>query len=481
MTPRQKSTYLPGWLLTASLCLLALFSVSCTTGIREFFAPVAVPEKFSATGPEALADRWWLALRDENLNELIAESLSGNLDLRMAWDRLEQARATARKSGADLLPGLDGAAEHTRQTVKTAGAGSDSSSIYFLGLAASYEIDLWGRVRAGLQAAEFDLLATREDLQAVAITLSAGVATVWYQLQEQRQQIKLLQEQIKINGKYLDLVTSQFRNGQARATDVLQQRQILEAARGEQINARTNEKLLEHQLAILTGKAPGTFTPPVAPGSASLPPMPDTGLPVQLIQRRPDIRKAYYQVQAADQRVAVAIADRFPRISLVAEAQTSDTNLSDLFDNWLANLAGNLSAPLFDGGRRAAEVDRASGAAAEALHGYGQAVLTSLKEVEDALFAEIQQGNFLASLDRQLALSSQSMEQTKERYLYGDMDFLRFLTTILNHQSLQRSRIRAGRQLIDYRINLYRALAGGWELAPPPMTSAQHTGFTQDK
>jgi NodT family efflux transporter outer membrane factor (OMF) lipoprotein len=466
MNTRQKSTYASAskLLLTTALCLLSLVTASCTSVIKEFFAPIDVPAQFSATGTEAQADRWWLALQDENLNGLMAESLAGNLTLRMAWDRLAQARAVARKSGADLLPSLDGTAQLAHQTVKTAGTDNDSSSIYSLGLAASYEIDLWGRVRAGQQAAEFDLLASREDLQAAAITLSADVATAWYQLLEQRQLSELLQEQIDINEKYLELVTSQFRNGQARATDVLQQRQILEASRGEQIITRASQKLLEYQLAILIGKAPGIFVPPAATGPVDLPPMPDTGLPAQLMQRRPDIRKAYYQVQAADQRTAVAIADRFPRISLSAEAQTSDSNVRDLFDNWLANLAGNLSAPLFDGGRRAAEVDRTRGAAAEALHGYGQTILTSLKEVEDALFAESQQRNFLASLDKQLALSNQSMEQTKERYIYGDMDFLRFLTTILNHQSLQRSRISAGRQLIDYRISLYRALAGGWEM-----------------
>ncbi|MBU0910234.1 MAG: TolC family protein [Proteobacteria bacterium] len=441
-----------------------MVTASCTSVIKEFFAPIEVPGKFSATGTEVLADRWWLALQDENLNQLIAESLSGNLTLRMAWDRLEQARAVARKSGADLLPSLDGTAEIARQTVKTVGTDSDSSSTYSLGLAASYEIDLWGRVRAGWRAAEFDLLASQEDLRAAAITLSADVATVWYQLLEQRQQLALLQEQIKINEKYLELVTSQFRNGQARATDVLQQRQILEASRGELINARTREKLLEYQLAILIGKAPGNFAPPAATAAVELPPMPDTGLPAQLMEKRPDIRKAYYQVQASDQRLAVAIAARFPRISLSANAETSDSNVRDLFDNWLANLAGNLTAPLFDGGRRAAEVDRTRGVTAEALHNYGQNILTALQEVEDALFAESQQRNFLVSLDRQIVLSNQSMEQTRERYIYGDMDFLRFLTTILNHQSLQRSRISAGRQLIAYRISLYRSLAGGWEM-----------------
>ncbi|MEW6520508.1 MAG: efflux transporter outer membrane subunit [Thermodesulfobacteriota bacterium] len=451
-------------LLTTTLCLLSAVTVSCTPAIREFFAPVAVPEKFNATGTEMLADRWWLALQDEHLHGLISASLAGNLSLRMAWDRLDQAAAVARKSGADLLPGLDGTAELSRRTVKNAGADRDSSSSHTLGLAASYEIDLWGRVRAGRQAAEFDLLASREDLQAAAITLSAEVAASWYQLLEQRQQITLLQEQISINEQYLALVTSQFSNGQARATDVLQQRQILEASRGELITARTSEKLLAHQLAVLLGKAPGDFVPPAAAGPVELPPLPDTGLPARLMEKRPDIRRAFYQVQAADQRVAAAIADRFPSISLLATAEAGDSSVRDLFDNWLASLAANLSAPLFDGGRRAAEVDRASGAAAEALHSYGQTMLTALREVEDALVAETRQRDFLASLDRQLALSSQSMDQTRERYIYGDMDFLRFLTTILNHQSLQRSRIRAGRQLIDFRISLYRALAGGWDL-----------------
>lgn len=411
-----------------------------------------------------MSEKWWLSFDDTELDRLISQSLSGNLNIQGAWDRLEQARAISRQSGSEHFPHLDGTAGLSRTKIQSSG-NSTSTTTYSLGLAAQYEIDLWGRVRAGYHAAQQDVLAAQEDLQAASVTLSSEVASVWYRLIEQRLQIKLLNEQISINEKYLKLVTYQFKNGRTPAIDVLQQRQTLEALQGEKIIATANEKLLTHQLAVLIGHSPGDFQSPPQNVLIELPPLPDTGLPTELIKRRPDIRKAYFRVQAADSRVAAAIADRYPRISLLANTETTDSGISDLFDNWLSTIAGNLLAPLFDGGLRKAEVDRSTAVAEEALHNYGQIILTSLQEVEDALITEVQQRKLLESLDKQLLLSQQSTNQIRERYVYGDMEFLRFLTAILNHQGLQRSQIKARRELIEYRINLCRAIAGGWQMS----------------
>jgi NodT family efflux transporter outer membrane factor (OMF) lipoprotein len=339
-----------------------------------------------------------------------------------------------------------------------------------LGAVASYELDLWGRVRSSRNAAALDVLATREQLEAAAITLSAQVAEVWYGLVEQRGQVAVLQRQIQVNSNVLEVITARFHSGQAGAADVLRQQQLVESGRGDLVVAEARAILLEHQLAILQGRPPrGTVAPveSVLPSLPSLPSLPEAGLPSELVRERPDIRQAFYQVLAADRRVAVAVADQFPRISLTAGVDTSGTQWRDLFDNWMATLAANVVAPLFDGGARRAEVALRRAVVSENLNNYGQTVLNALGEVEDALELERRQREYFTSLDQQLELSRRTVERIKDGYLNGATAYLDILQALVSQQSLERSQLQAQRELLQDRIALCRALAGGWELTRP--------------
>jgi NodT family efflux transporter outer membrane factor (OMF) lipoprotein len=446
------------------LCLLVALMTSCAVQPTEVVSPVQLPSAFSQPGAAPAPDNWWIALEDDRLAELIERALDGNFTLRSAWDRLDQARAIARQREAALVPSLDGTGSASRTVTDTDQTGRSYTDAFSLGLSASYEVDLWGRVRATRDAAETDALATEENLRAAAISLSAQVATAWYQLVEQRGQLALVDEQIGTLEDYLELVVLQFRRGQASGTDVLQQRQLAEAKRSEKILTEAQVEVLQNQIAVLLGAAPGSVDLADTAALPDLPPLPDTGLPAEWVRNRPDIRSAYLQVQAADLRVAAAIADRFPRISLSGRADTSATEPSDLFSDWLATLAGNLAAPLFDGGSRKAEVDRTEAARSQALNVYTQTMLTGLAEVEDALALERQQKLYLSSVSAQLTLSKQSLDDIKQQYSKGALDYLRFLTAQLSHQNLQRNYLSARRELVLDRIDLYRALGGGWEL-----------------
>jgi len=375
------------------------------------------------------------------------------------FNRLEQAEAIAIKSSADLIPSIS-AAFGGAQTYTNLSDGSH----FALGLNASYEVDLWGRLRAQKHAGELDVRVAEENLNTAAISLSSEVAIAWYRLIAQRSQLRLLKQQIKTNQDNVALTASRFAGAQATAADLFQQQQTLQATIGDQNNVLITIKVLEHQLAILTGQTPGQF--PLANNEflPDLPPQPLTGLGSELIQRRPDLRLAYFRVQAADQRTASAIADRFPKLSLSASIDTTSPNLQSLFNNWIATLAGNLILPVVDGGRRVAEVDRNRAVAAESLNIYAATIQQAIKEVEDALVQEKQQRLLINSLNLQYSLSQKATTQIRLRYMYGAIDFLRVLTTQINQQSLERSRISAQRQLIEYRIQLYRSLAGSWPL-----------------
>lgn len=443
------------------IILALLFTASCATPRPEDAVPFQTPPAFSVAGESALPDAWWTSFDDPALNDWITRSLSNNLSLRATWDRLAQAEATARKQGAAIYPSLDAVASASR--IERDEGDKDEFSA---GLVASYELDLWGRVRSTRDAARLDVSATREQLRAAAITLSAEIANAWFQRAEQRGQIAQLERQLATNEKILALLQQRFRTGQSSAIDVLQQEQLVEARRGDLATAHARLSVLEHQLAILSGQPAGAPIP--APAENPVwPAAPDPGIPADLLQRRPDVLRAYHQVLAADERAAAALADRFPRLSISARYTSIEESASDLFSNWITTLAANLVAPVIDGGSRRAESARARAALSEAINNYGQIVLTALGEVENALVQEQRQHELVASLARQLDLATRVSERTRDRYLSGAEDFLRILTADLSQQNLERNLLTAERQLREFRVALCRALSGGFELERP--------------
>jgi NodT family efflux transporter outer membrane factor (OMF) lipoprotein len=459
-----------GLRLTATTLLLAILSLSCAAPKPEVKPLSSLPRNFSPSGTEVLPDHWWLTLNDPALNGLIEEALSENFSLRSVWDRLAQAEASARRAGADLWPSVTGTFDGARTRSEVEGRLPDeivNGTDLSLGAVASYEVDLWGRVRSTRDAAALDVLATREELQAAAITLSARVAGVWYALVEQRGQVLVLGQQEQANQDVLAVITARWRSGQANAADVLRQRQLVESTRGDLVLAAANVTLLEHQLAILLGKAPKVS---VAPQQAALPdpdPLPATGLPSELIQNRPDIRQAFYNVMSADRRVAAAVADRYPRIGISAGIDTSGDEWRDLFNNWMGTLAANAIAPLFDAGARKSEVDRTRAVVSESLNNYGQAVLDALGEVEDALEKERRQRDYIVSVGKQLDLSQQTIARLRDSFRYGAVNYIDILEALISQQTLQRSQLQARRELLQFRIDLCRALGSGWELSQP--------------
>ncbi len=419
---------------------------------------VDVPGAFSDAGQAPAPARWWLAIDDPQLHGLIDVALADNPSLLATWARLAQAEAAARREGASAWPTLSGDAR-AGGSVNGTGTSADGSTSVSLGLAASYEVDLWGRLGAARDAAAFEVGASKASLQAAAITLTAQVATTWYDLVEARQQVVLLASQLDSAAQVLDIVELKFDVGTIPETDVLRQRQQVESIRGDQAVARARVRVLEHSLALLLGKAPG-YPLPDATALPGLPPLPATGVPGELVQRRPDIVESYFRIRAADRNLAAAIANQFPRLSLSASASTSASSPQNLFKDWLASLVGNLVQPLIDGGARKAEVERTRAVLTERIHTYRGAVLAAIAEVEDALVREAHQHTFIASLTEQLTLATQAHDLIQAAYRAGAVDYLRVLDAQQTLQSLQRRLLTAHHDLITYRIALHRSLAG---------------------
>ncbi len=422
-------------------------------------SPVPLPAQFTTEGVRQTSELWWKELDDPTLHRLIEQAFIGNFSLSAARERLVQARAVARKAGADRITTLTGQAKAGESWTRNNGSTATTGNL-LLGLAADYEIDLWGRLQASEDAATLDAEGKSEDLQTAALSVAAQIANTWYQLAAGESQLALLQKQQDVNEIGLELIQLRFTAGQVGIADVLQQQQLTETKNGELAQQTASSRVLENQLAILTGTSPGMLELQEKPRLIELPELPVTGIPSALLQNRPDIRSSYLALLSADRQVAVAIADKYPKLSISGDLTTSGSSTGDLFDNWLASLAANLVGPLFDAGKREAEVERVSAAAREQLDIYSQTIVEAIGEVENALIQEAEQKKYITSLELQLQLAEKTMANVRDRYKQGLENYQRVLTALLSYQSLERNLLSARRDRIGYRIDLYRALGG---------------------
>lgn len=417
-----------------------------------------------------MPDRWWTAFDDSDLNRQIDRALDGSFTLAAALQRLRAAQALARRESSDLWPDVNGFGE-AEGIFRTDGP---EESLFALGLDAAYEVDLWGRIESRVEAERLRASATEADYHAVALTLSAEIARTWYSLIEGHAQLALLDEQLKTNLTGVKLLELRFGGGgddRVGSADVLRQRQLAESTREQIVIARSRVDVLEHRLAVLQGQAPQGATYNVGIELPPLPPLPDTGLPLELLQRRPDVRRDYLALWAADRDLASAVSAQYPRISLTGSLTTAAESPENLFREWILVTTGQLIAPLIDGGERRAQVDLNAALLRQLVAEYGETVRLAFREVEDALALERYQLERIESLDKQYTLARQARKALQDRYfefgeVVGETEYLDVLTATTTEQQLQRDILSARLELILTRIALYLALAGSFDPCP---------------
>jgi NodT family efflux transporter outer membrane factor (OMF) lipoprotein len=469
------------WTLRIGCWLFVPLVAGCTLhSPQPVTMPVALPSGYaepSGSGePLAALERWWERFNDEDLNTLLAEAFAANLDLRQAYARLEQAEALVRSSGAAQRPSLDLSAAGGRRQQTVNPIGSMTADSYSLSLPASFEIDLWRKLASRTAASRLELGASREELKALYLSLSAQVADIYFLAVEQQAQLELTDRNIAAFGDTLQRVESRYREGLVPALDVYQSRQNLASARSRRPQFENSLAAAEHALAVLLGRYPGSK---VVENRGTLPPaIPEfpAGLPSRLLSRRPDVEARLLRLEASDARIAAAIAERFPALRLTGSYGGQSTELGDLLGagNIFWNLLLNLAQPLYDGGRRAAEVDRTRAVFRESLAGYHQSVLTAFREVEDALAAGRTGEERIARLVEAEEASAAALRLALDRYLQGLSEYLPVLTAQGLHFTAQSQLLAARRQLIADRITLARALGGGW------MDEAMHQGMSPE-
>lgn len=451
--------------LALAVCGVML-TTSCTNFVptRENTSKDLVPAQFSVPDTQNTAQQlWWKEFNSPELDRLMELAFSKNLTLEQARARLEQARAQARLAGADLYPSLSATAGAGRTKTHKPDIGpATTTDSYTLGGSASYEIDLWGRVRFGRKSALLAFEASEFDLQTAAITLAGQIAGTWVDITGQQAQKNLLEQQLKTAQTYLSLVEMRFKSAMVSALDVYQQKQNVAKIQAQLPLVEAQIRTLYTTLCVLTA-TPVDQLPQIKQDQLSmLPPTPPIGIPAQLLENRPDIKAAFLRLRSSDYTLGQKKADRLPAISITATGTFDSPKTASLFDNWLLNLAGNLAMPIIDGGAKRANRDLAAAAAREKLAAYRLTVLQAIQDVEDSLALENRQIEHITALKEQNEYAKQALEQAQQRYRKGLNDYLPVLTSLSTTQTLENSLILRKTELLKYRINLCKAVGGTW-------------------
>lgn len=458
----QAINYVPKKAALLLLSCLALAQTGCTA-VPDARSPLSVSAAYSrsldgAAENAAVRGPYWREFGDDHLNALVEDALRDNPNLERVRQRLLQAEAAAKKSGAVLYPSVS--VTGARDTGRGTAAGDGELSLRG---AASYEVDLWGKNSAAAKAGRLDAAGARADVQAAAITLVAEIVQDWLRLSALREEETLLNRQVSLNENVMELQQARFAGGIASALDVLQQKEILARVRAQLPDVQAEQALVLNRLAVLTGRSPAEFTPPEKAALPEFLPLPAAGVPSLLLEARPDIRAAWLRLAAADWAKEAAVAERLPAVNLTANYLTSGAAFGNLFSNWALTLAAALVAPVMDGGERVAEIERQKAVADERFQTYRETVLNALREVEDALAQNKYQGDKIAAVADQLEAANNALAQAQISYTNGNTDYLSVLNGFLNVQGLERQMVQARRDLALFRVALYRALGGrGW-------------------
>ena len=400
--------------------------------------------------------------RDVKLNYLMEETFIHNLDIAQAYERLEQSKDILLKtdSARGLIMNLEGTAGRRQQSVLSR---SVTTNNYSLSAAAKYELDIWGKLKSGTSAAKFDVMASEQDLNALYISISAQLADLYYLAVEQQAQLDLSDQTIDSFEDTLDRVERRYRSGLVPALDVYQSRANLASAKAQRPIFESSFTTSLNAIAVIIGRFPDRKSIYIAE-EMNVPPEFNAGVPSQLLMRRPDINAALLRLTASNERIGVAISDRFPSFNLSGNYGGSSEKLKDILDspNIIWNILMQIAQPMLDAGNRKAEVNRTKAVFRENLALYHKTVLNAFREVEDSLAKSRTSEERIMMLGDTVSASENSYRISLDNYMQGLTDYLPVLTEQLRHFTAKSNLLTAKRQLFSNRIQLARALGGAW-------------------
>lgn len=454
---------------------LVLMLAACAATPPEAPVKIALPASYAQaqSGWEpaqamAAAPRgtWWSVFDDPALADLEAQVAQHNQSLAAQLAAYEQAQAAVSQAQAAYYPAVTAGASANR--ARTAGTGTVGNSLS-ASLGASWEPDLWGKVRLQVQAGQATAAASAATLANTQLSLQSTLATSYLQLRTVDAQIVLAKNTVAAYQRALQITDNRYKAGVGTAADVAQARTQLLQAQTSLTDLGVTRVQLQNAIAVLVGKPPAEFSLPAAGALPEVPAIP-AGIPAQLLQRRPDLAAAQAQVAAANAQIGVAQTAWFPNLTLSAQGGSQAARIAELFSapSLFWSIGPQLAATLFDGGLRRAQVQSSQAAYRQTVANYRQSVLTALQQVEDNLAAQ----RILAQEAQQQAEVVQAAEVSlrlaENQYKAGTAPYLNVLTAQTTATSARNAQLTLLNRRYGASVALIQALGGGWGAADTP-------------
>ena len=455
------------------------FAAACAVVGRDYEAPEpAAPASwredastFFSTGAENLGE-WWRRLDDPVLERLVDRALESGLDLREALSRVREARALRGVVGAERFPTLDAGASYQRVSQSQnspLGIFVPDSDLYAAGFDASWEIDLWGRVRRSVEAADADLQASVEDARDVAVSLAAEVAINYVELRAFQKRLDIASTNVELQEETLRLVRGRFESGLVRERDVAQAATNVESTRSHVPELEVGLRASENRLAVLLGMNPGALASelqsvqpiPVAPIGVAV------GVPADALRRRPDVRRAERVLAAETARIGVAEGELYPKLALNGNIGLVSDESSTLLEraSGVFTFGPSLRWNVFDAGRRRNQTKAQDARTEQALIRWERTVLSALEETENTMTAFAHEHARRDSLFEAAGQARLAVQLAKSQYEQGLSDFQSVLDSERALAELDDELARSDSAITTNAIRLYKSLGGGWNAA----------------
>lgn len=478
---KNRSIAITRFVRPVAAALAAALVASCSFAPKYERPPVATPAEYKESKDWKVAEpkdgvprgEWWVVFGDPTLNNLAKSLEASNQDLRLAEAQYRRAQALVQQARADFFPTVSGGA-----SVDRSGGGSSTTSrsprtSYNLSANANWEADLWGRVRNSVESGQASAQASASDLESVRLSLQSELVLNYLQLRVLDTLRLLLDESVAAFDRSLELTRNRYNAGLAGKVDLVQAEAQVRSTQAQALDTGVQRAQLEHAIAALLGKTPAEFSLPAAPLKLAVPAIP-SGIPSELLERRPDVAAAERRVAAANAQIGVAKAAFFPSLTLSAGAGFQSSS----FANWLSvpnrvwSLGAALAQSIFDGGLRRSLTDQAIASYDANVAAYRQTVLIAFQDVEDNLAALRILEQEAKVQDAAVAAARQTVTLTLNQYKAGIVSYL----NVVSAQTTQLSNERTAVSLLGRRLaaaaQLVRALGGGWTLEKPAASAA---------
>ncbi|QDV07032.1 Outer membrane protein OprM precursor [Planctomycetes bacterium Poly30] len=437
--------------------------------LRDSWESEAAPGEYPTAGEQEYGGPFWTTFEDSVLNDLVVEALQHNHDLIASAQRLRGAAARSQVARSARLPQLDANAQYARTKnifvgLPIPGSTGPLSALFNqwnVGLGASWELDLWGKLSASVDAADAEVAASFADLQGARLSIAAQVTNSWFALREAAQQLELAERTTKTYEDSAQVVRDRFEAGLSGALDLRLAEANVSTSAASAVAARRSYRVASRQIETLLGRFPGAELESVE-DFGPMPPAVPAGVPADVLARRPDLVAAEHRMTAAESQARAVRLDRWPALALTTSGGRTSNMFDDLLDGdfTIWSIAGSLTAPLFDGGRRRARIDEALAEMRAARAQFAALALNAFFEVENALDAERLLRERLGFLSSAVESATEATSLSDEQYKEGLVSIELVLESQRRQLVAESAYLAARRELYQARVDLHVALGG---------------------